>query len=155
MAEAARKLQMCKFEDDIQTESLFCLHHALTALRNLQDIMTCAVNFWRETHAVCSQLSGDSMTKQIDRLQKLPEDKRQRLWNARAFKLEAIKYYSSWVAVQKICTDSRISITNSQGQVHVFIRANPTKKEAVAMLQILAEEFKTQVGCEQQKQITN
>ena len=157
MAEAAKKLQMCKFEDDIQTESLLCLHHALTALKNLQDIMTIAANFWRDTHSVCSQLSGDSMTKQIDRLQKLPEDKRQRLWNARAFKMEAIKYYSNWVAVQKVCTDSRASITNSQCQIHVFIRANPTKTEAVAMLQILAEEFKTQVamGTDQQKQITN
>ena len=38
MAEAVKKLQMCKFEEDIQTESLSCLHHALTALKNLQDI---------------------------------------------------------------------------------------------------------------------
>ena len=45
MAEAAKKIQQCKFEDDIQTESLFCLHSALTALRHLQDIMTTAANF--------------------------------------------------------------------------------------------------------------
>ena len=69
--------------------------------------------------------------------------------------MEAIKYYSQWVAVRKVCTDSRASITNSQRQIHMFIRANPTKEEAVAMLQILAEEFKTQVGTNRQKQITN
>lgn len=155
MAEAAKKLQQCKFEDDIQTESLFCFHHALTALRHLQDIMTTAANFWRETHSVCSQLSDDSMTKNIDRLLNMPEAKRKRLWNAKPFKMEAIKYYSNWVAVRKVCTDSRASITNSQRQVHLFIRENPTKKEAVALLQILADGFKSQVLSDQQKQVTD
>ena len=159
MAEAAKKLQECKFEHDIQTESLFCLHHALTALRHLQDIMTVAANFWRETHAVCSELSGAGISKHIDRLLKMPEDRRLKLWNAKAFKMEAIHYYSNWVAVRKLCVDSRASITKSQRQVHLFIRANPTKTEAKEILQTLAEEFKTQVDSNEkaskQKQITD
>lgn len=149
MAEAAKKLQQCNFEDDIQTESLSCLHHALTALRHLQDIMTIAANFWRDTHSVCSELSGAGITKHIDRLLNMPEERRLRFWNANAFKMEAIKYYSNWVAVRKVCVDSRASITNSQRQVHMFIRVNPTKTEAKAILQDLAKEFKTQVNSTQ------
>ena len=159
MAEAAKKLQQCKFEHDIQTESLFCLHHALTALRHLQDIMTVAANFWRETHAVCSELSGAGISKHIDKLLEMPEDRRLKLWNTKAFKMDAIHYYSTWVAVRKLCVDSRASITSSQSQVHLFIRANPTKNEAKAILQTLAEEFKTQVDSNEkaskQKQITD
>ena len=74
--------------------------------------------------------------------------------------MQAIQYYSSWVAIRKVCTDSRASITSAQRQVHLFIRENPTKKEAVNILQILADEFKSQVcqitdGFDQQKQITS
>ena len=159
MAEAAKQLQQCKFEDDIQTESLFCLRHALAALRHLQDIMNIVANFWRETHSVCNELSGEKMTKQVDRLLAMPKEKRQRLWNSRPFKMEAIKYYSYWVAVRKVCNDSRASITNSQRRVNLFIRENPTKKEAVAILQVLANEFKSQVAMvssdsDQEEQIT-
>ena len=154
MAEAAKKLQKCKFEDNIQTESLFCLHHALTALRHLQDIMTIAANFWRETYSVCNELSGEKMTKKVDRLLVMPEEKRKSLWNSRPFKIEAIKYYSNWVAVRKVCNDSRASITSSQRQVHLFIRENPTKKEAVAILQVLANEFKSQIHSDQHEQVT-
>ena len=151
MTEAAKKLQQLRFEDDIQTESLSCLHHALTALKHLQDIMTLAANFWRETHSFCDELSGEKITKQVNRLLATPEEKRQRLWNAHPFKMDAIRYYSNWVAVRKVCNDSRASITSSQRQVHLFIRENPTKREAVGMLQILANEFKPKMGSDQQQ----
>ena len=99
------------------------------------------------------------MTKQVDRLLAMPEEKRHRYWNSKSFKIEAIKYYSNWVAVRKVCSDSRASITSSQRQVHLFIRENPTKQEATVILQILADEFKSQVGqitegSDQKKQIT-
>ena len=150
MAEAAKNIQQCKFEDDIQSESLLCLHNALAALNHLQDIMTVAANFWNEIHSVCNQLSEEKITKQVDRLLAIPEEKRQRLWNSKPFKLEAIQYYSNWVAIRKVCTDSRASITSTQHLVHLFIRQNPTKMAAVDILQTLADEFKSQVG-----QITN
>ena len=160
MVEAAKKMQQCNFKDDIQSESLFCLHNALTALNHLQDIMTVAANFWNETHSVCNELSGEKVTKHVDRLLAMPEEKRRRLWSSNPFKIEAIKYYSNWVAVRKVCTDSRASITSAQRQVHLFIRENPTKKEARNILEILADEFKSQVGqnadgSDQQKQITS
>ena len=152
MAEVARKLTEAKFEEDIQKESLFCLHHALTALQNLQSIMQLAEKFWRETHSACNAITGHAMTKRIASLKAMDEEKRKKLWNARGLKMEAVKYYAQWVAIQQMCSISRVSLTNSQRQVHMFIRQNPTKEDGKKLLAILAEEL-SQLDLNSPKQI--
>ena len=141
MAEVARKLAESRFEEDIQKESLYCLHHALTALKNLQSIMQVAAGFWREVHSACNEITGNTMTKRLDRLSGLEVEKRKRLWNATGLKMEAIKYYAQWVAIQQMCSISRESLTNSQRQVHMFVRQNPTKEQGKELLQRLAKEL--------------
>ena len=141
MAEVARKLMESQFKENIQKESLYCLHHALTALRNLQSIMQVAANFWRETHSACNAITGHAMTRRLDAIQSMDEAKRKRLWNARGFKMEAVKYYAQWVAIQQMCSMSRVSLVNSQRQVHMFIRQNPTKEQGKELLGILAGEL--------------
>ena len=116
MAEAAKKMQQCNIGSlkmiYILTESLFlfCLHSTLTALRHLQDIMTTAASFWHETHSVCSELSGEKITKQVNRLLAMPEENWQKVWKSKPFKVGAVKYSSNWVAIQKVCFDFRASI---------------------------------------------
>ena len=55
------------------------------------------------------------------------------------FKLDVIKYYSNWVAIQKVFFDFSASITSSYCQVHLFIWENPLKG---VILQLLVKEFK-------------
>ena len=141
MAIAARKLAESKFEENIQSESLYCLRHAITALKNLQDVMQVAANFWRETHRACDEITGNSMVKRLDTLKNMDVEKRKRLWNARGLKMEAVKYYAQWVAIQQMCAFSRDSLTDSQRQVHHFIRQNPSKEQGIELLQILAKEL--------------
>ena len=154
MAEVAQKLTECKFEDTVQNESLYCLRHALTALRNLQSIMMVAANFWRETHSACNAISDHSMIKRLDKFETLGEEKRKKLWNANALKMEAVKYYAQWVAIQQLCSDSMVSLTNSQRQVHMFIRQNPTKEEGKKLLGILAQQLTKDLQYTEVKEIT-
>ena len=141
MAEAARQLAESIFEENVQKESLYCLHYALTALRHLQNIMQVATNFWRETHSACNAITGNTMTKRLDRLKALEVEQRKKLWSTRGLKMEAIKYYAQWVAIQQMCSISRESIINSQRQVHMFVRQNPTKEQGKELLQKLAKEL--------------
>ena len=142
MAEVAKKLLESKFEEDIQKESLYCLHYALTALKSLEDIMGRAEEFWKETHSACNAITGDAMTKQVATLQQtVDEERRKKLWCAEGLKMQAVKYYAQWVAIQQMCSISRMSLTNSQRQVHMFIRQNPTKEDGKKLLKILAEDI--------------
>ena len=73
--------------------------------------MTTAASFWHETHTVCSELSGEKITKQVNRLLAMPEEKWQKVWNSKPLKVGAVKYSSNWVAIQKVCLDFRASIS--------------------------------------------
>ena len=141
MLAVAQKLTDCKFEDSVQKESLYCLQHAVTALRNLQDIMRVAASFWRETYSACNAITDHTMIKRLDKLMTLEEPKRKRLWNTRALKMEAVRYYAQWVAIRQLCFDSREPLANSQRQVHMFIRQNPTKEQGKVLLGILAQQL--------------
>lgn len=142
MAEVAKKLLQCNLEADAQAESLYCLHHALTALRNLQDIMVIAGNFWRSWSSFCQEVSTNRFTKQIEKFMTMDQDKRKKIiCGSTTFKIEAVKYYSRWAAVQQVCSNSRDSITESQRKLHIYISQNPTKELGKAILQALAKEF--------------
>ena len=141
MAEAARKLAESTFEENVQKESLYCLHYAISALKHLQDIMQVAANFWRETHSACNAITGTAMTKQLDRLKALKVEQRKKLWNSKPLKMQAIKYYAQWVAIQEMCSTSRESLISSQHEVHMFVRQNPTKEQAKELIQRLAKEL--------------
>ena len=145
IAETAKQIRY-KLEDNIQSESLFCLHYALTAIHSLQDIMQVAATLWRDTRSFFNEFSEAKILRQVSHLRVMPEETRHRLWNTKTIKIEAIKYYSKWVAIRKAYTDSRVSITSAQCQMHLIIQENPTKKEAINILQILADEFGLQVG---------
>ena len=142
MAELAKKLLQCNLEADAQAESLICLHHALTALRNLQDIMTIAGNFWRNWISFCEGFSTNSFTKRIKKFMTMDKEQRKRIiCHSNAFKIEAVKYYANWVAVQQVCSNSRGSITDSQRKLHNYIRQNPTRERGRAILKVLTKEF--------------
>ena len=142
MSEIANKLLQCNLEASAQTDSINCLHHALTALRNLQDIMIIAGNFWRSWISFSEGLSTGNFTKKIEKFMTMEVERRRRIiCGSKMFKLEAIKYYSQWVAVQQVCLISRDSITEAQRELHKYIRKNPTKELGKAILEVLAEEF--------------
>ena len=142
MAEIAKKLMHCNLEASEQSDSLNCLNHALTALRNLQDIMTIAGNFWRSWVSLCKGFSTDGFTKKIENFSKKDVETWKRfICSSQEFKIEAVRHYSRWVAVQQVCSDSRDSITDAQKKLHNYISQNPTKELGRAILQVLAKEF--------------
>ena len=142
MAELAKKLLQCKLEADAQAESLNCLHHALTALRNLQDIMIIAGNFWRNWISFCKDFSANGFIKRINKFMTMDKEERKRIiCKSKIFKIEAVKYYANWVAVQQVCSNSRGSITDSQRKLHNYISQKPTKERGRAILKVLTKEF--------------
>ena len=142
MTEIAKKLLHCNLDASEQTESTNCLHHAITALRNLQDIMIIAGNFWRSWVSYCDGLSTGNFTKKIKNFMMMEVEKRRSIiCGSKMFKLEAVKYLSQWVAVQQVCSSSKESIADAQKELHKYIRKDPTKELGRAILEVLAEEF--------------
>ena len=141
MAEAARRLRESKFKNNIQEEAIECLRYAITALKNLQDIMQVAATFWRESYSVCNRITGHAMMKRVNQLKDMDVERRKGVWKTRRLKIQAVEYYAQWVAIQQMCSMSRVPLTNSQRQVHMYIRQNPTKEQAKELLEMLAGEL--------------
>ena len=121
------------------------LQHAVVAIRNLSDIMRIAVNFWRETYSVGTSINQHNFIKMLDRILGVVEEKRKKLWKSKVFKMKVINFYAQWIAVQQMCSMSRALLTNSQRQVHMFIRQNLTKEQAKELLEMLAGELHIQI----------
>jgi len=102
-----------------------------------------ASNFWRGTHLACGDLTSATMIKNVQRIQNMnnPENeaRRKKFWSMPMVKLEAVRYFSMWVALQSLCNESRAPVESAQKILHVCVRQNPTKEQAKVYLKDIAE----------------
>ena len=92
-----------KLESIQRTAARFCFNNfsRFLSVTNMLTSLNLPPLQARRTHSVCSELSGEKITKHVNRLLAMPEEKWQKLWNSKPFKAGAVKYSSNWVAIQK------------------------------------------------------
>jgi len=138
------KMTQLRLEAERHESLLNPLHDALTAIKNLQDVMVQCANFWRETHAVCGQLTNDSMIRILQLVTEIDKSRQENFWRTRTFKLYTIKWSSTWVALQILYEGSGERIMEAKRQINYYLSQAPKEKDSDMILASIKNEFSIQ-----------
>ena len=124
-----------------QETSILCLHEAKSALNNIQVIMRNASNFWKKIGKHCEDISQSVLSTQIQSIKATDSLTRQRMWKSNTFKEAALEYQGQWYALKDMCAAAGEHITSVQDEINQYICENPSKEEAVTLVQQLATDL--------------
>ena len=137
----AKHIIDCREDADLADAAIDALHKAMGGLQKLSALMLKVALFWKQMQMHCETLARDKMQKMIMRAMKRPEKERLRVWTAKSFKTQAIKYYAQWVALDDVCAIYMAQIKETQKTLYSYLTENPTLNEARANVRQLAIQF--------------
>ena len=133
-----------------QEASIKCLHEAKSALNNIQKIMREASCFWRFVHDHCKDMAENGLPSQLNLMKTSDTISRQRLWKGNTFKEAALEYQGQWYALKDVCAKASKDISLVKEEINQYICENPTKEEAIKLVQKLAADL---LGSDRMKEI--
>ena len=131
----------CREDADLADAAIDALHKAMGGLQKLSALMLKVALFWKQMQMHCETLARDKMQKMIMRAMKRPEKERLRVWTAKSFKTQAIKYYAQWVALDDVCAIYMAKIKETQKTLYSYLTENPTLNEARANVRQIIIQF--------------
>ena len=137
----AKHIIDCREDADLADAAIDALHKAMGGLQKLSALMLKVALFWKQMQMHCETLARDKMQKMIMRAMKRPEKERLRVWTAKSFKTQAIKYYAQWVALDDVCAIYMTKIKQTQKTLYSYLTENPTLSESRANVRQLAIQF--------------
>ena len=140
-AEAAQKIASFQNEVEVKESSQYCLNEAVLALREIQDIMINTSKFWKDTEAICKNVTEHSFTKKVSTMNNRSQSSRKTLWGSKTFKAQALTYYGKWVALKYVCIDAGKQLSFAQEDVHKCLRENPSPEEAKHLIKELVNKL--------------
>ena len=141
MAEAAQKIASFQNEVEVKESSQYCLNQAVSALREIQDIMLSTSKFWKDTEAICKNVTEHDFTKKVSKINNRSQSSRKSLWESKTFKTQALTYYGKWVALKHVCIDAGKQLSFAQEDVHKYLRENPSPEEAKHLMKELVNKL--------------
>ena len=148
IAEFAKKIEDCKDDSELAQVAISALHSAMGGLQDLSAMMMKAALFWKQMQVHCEQLAKDKMQRMIKTVMKKPQEERLKVWTADSFKIQAIKYYAQWVALDDVCSVYMGRIQQTQKDLFTYLTENPTLKEARKNVRELAVAFRKDLETE-------
>lgn len=140
--EFAERIKNCADDESLAQVAIEALHESIGALKSLSATMMKACLFWKQMQMHCEALSGEDVTKLIERALKFPdEQKRLKVWTSKAFKSKAVNYYSKWVALDNVCEEYMVQIKETRADLYSYLQENPTIKESRIRVRELAARF--------------
>ena len=127
------QMQSCKDETQFAKSSAKALHEAMEGLHKLAAIMMKAALFWKQMQEHCKSLSESTLRNRVDSekaMDKYSDERRLKLWNSEAFKIQAVRFYAGWVALDCVCGEYMGSIKETQKEFYKYIQESPTQEEA-------------------------
>lgn len=146
MAEAAQKIASFQNEVEVNKSSQYCLNEAVTALRQIQGVMINTANFWRDTEAVCKNVTENHFTKKVKGINDRTESSRKILWKSSTFKKEALAYYGKWVALRHVCVNAGKQLSFAQEDIHKYLQENLSPEEAKHHIREIADKLKNHLA---------
>ena len=137
----AKHIIDCREDADLADAAIDALHKAMGGLQKLSALMLKVALFWKQMQMHCETLARDKMQKMIMRAMKRPEKERLRVWTAKSFKTQAIKYYAQWVALDDVCAIYMAKIKETQKTLYSYLTENPTLNEARANVRQIIIQF--------------
>ena len=135
-------LQSCKNEGQFAKSSAKALHKAVEGLKILAALMMHAARFWKQMQEHFKELSDTKLKNEVARaVNQYDDKKRLKLWTSHSFKIQAVRFYAGWVALDSVCGEYMEAIKETQKELYKYIQENPTQKEAEKNVRDLAGEF--------------
>ena len=139
--EFAKRIKNCQDDNALAEAAIEALHSSIGALKSLSIIMMGASTFWQHMQLHCESLATGDIQKQVERQMKENEGKRLKTWTSRAFKGQALEYYSKWVALDDVCGVYMLQIKETRQDLYNYLEDNPTIEQARRNVRELAAKF--------------
>ena len=143
------KLEQCKNETEMAGCAVDALHEAAGTLKHLSVVMMQAANFWKQVQDYCHSLAENEMKSLVKTAMEISEEKRLQIWTSPSFKVQAINFYSDWVALNKVCGVYMEQIKETQRNLYKYMTENPTYEESKDVLKYLTDQFKVELNHDQ------
>jgi hypothetical protein len=150
LAEFTEKMSQNKNNETRVNDAIIALQSAIGALKTLSAVMLQAATFWLQMQRHCEELANEKLKKDIERILKLPEERRLQVWNSNGFKRRAVKYYAGWVALDDVCTVYMERIKLTQRELYTYIQEALLPDEAYKKVKELAKSFNADLINQQQ-----
>lgn len=138
--EFTEKIKSCTDDDALADAAIEALHGSIGALKSLSTVMMKAVLFWQQMQNYCESLAKGEIQQQVETaLMKYSEEKRLKVWTSRAFKVQAVSYYSRWVALDDVCEGYMLQIKDTRRDLYSYLEENPTIEQAKKNVRQLAD----------------
>lgn len=139
--EFTQKIINCESDSDLAEAAVDALHHSVGALQSLSTTMMRASIFWKQMQKHCKALAHGEIKAKVEMMITEPPSKRLKMWTSEAFKEEALRYYSKWVALDDVSTVYMLQIEETSRELYKYLVENPTIEEARKNVRRLAADF--------------
>lgn len=109
-------------------------HKANAALNTIQAILKNISFHWSKFTTFCEGLTEESVTVQIQNLQKMDAVKCKYFWMCNEFMTNIMQYYGTWVALECVCVEANHGIDNARNEFKCYIARYPTEQEFKALM---------------------
>ena len=136
----------CEGEEEFAKSSAQALHKAMEGLKILAALMMQAALFWKQMQDHCKSLADDKLKDKVESaMSKYDETKRLKLWTSKPFKIQAVRFYAGWVALDNVCGEYMEAIKETQAELYKYIQENPTYEDAKKRVGDLALTFQMEI----------
>ena len=136
----------CEGEEEFAKSSAQALHKAMEGLKILAALMMQAALFWKQMQDHCKSLADDKLKDKVESaMSKYDETKRLKLWTSKPFKIQAVRFYAGWVALDNVCGEYMEAIKETQAELYKYIQENPTYEDAKKRVGDLALTFQKEI----------
>ena len=136
----------CDDEEEFAKCSAQALHKAMEGLKILAALMMQAALFWKQMQEHCQSLADDKLKDKVESaMNKYDDKKRLTLWTSKPFKIQAVRFYAEWVALDHVCGEYMEAIKETQAELYKYIQENPTYEDAKRRVGDLALTFQKEI----------
>lgn len=140
------KMKGCS-EEEFADKAVMALYHAITALKCISVIMMQASHFWEGIENHCNTLAregsrGIILRRCITSIKEKEKEDKEKFWQSKGFVTLAVTYHAQWIALRNVCTEYMPNIRETREELYMYIRENPTCKEARDKAVVLAAKLK-------------
>ena len=144
LEEFTHRVQTCRDDTKLADITIEALQSTLGGLKMVAILMLDAAKYWGavQDHCDSMQRMGTSLAVEFNALMKKDVARRRELWRSPPFKSKALDFYAQWVAIGSVCEESMKGLKLTLLELREVIKENPTRKEALENVRLLAKSFK-------------
>lgn len=123
------------------TAAVKALLQAKRALQDIGIIIEHICFFWDLMKKECDEMKKEKIKVKIEKVQDMPQDRRQAFYNSKGFRKEAHEVYGYWVALNAVCNQCKEQMVSTQKSLYENLKEAFLPAEAYQKIQELAPQI--------------